>query len=160
MHPFLRHAVTVIFTLVAFGSAFACPPPQHPPGWIEPTLKEELDAAYLKAQTVVLVEVVRVERTGVWQANGPGTAGATEKAFVRPIKAYKGDIKSFPKYFEYRFSGTTCDRNPGLNNRTKPIVFVAVDGALSMTVPEHIHGPGRYAEALLQLEDLRLASKP
>lgn len=151
MHCFGRTALALMLSLGACGAAHACPPPQHPPGWVEPSYEQVVREAYQQAHTVALVEVTRVKVTGKLNALGHHPAGMTEQGFVRPLKTYKGNVTNFPRSFQTTYSGTTCDTGFDFILRTRPIVFLTAEGRLIKSVSAY---SSVYEATLAQLDEL------
>lgn len=129
-------------------SVLACTPPNYPPDWKFPTWSETVATSYANAEAVLMVEVVKVNLRKTPRQGFP--EAGIERAYVRPIKTYKGSTTKLPEFFEFNYSGTTCDRPSGLIAGTKPIVFLAPTGELSLTVGIY----NSYADTVKQLEQL------
>lgn len=142
--------VAVIFTSVAL----ACPPPNYPPNWKPHTYEETIHALYEEAQDVVVVEVVKVEKK-----SNPGEAtpnGRIEKAYVKPISAYKGKTSNVPHFIEMNFSGTTCDKEAGFIQGGKPIIFLSGKGRMIKIIGRD----SPYEDTLKLLERYKDSNKP
>lgn len=90
MSRWFRQGLAAVFCAFAWACAHACPPlppPQHPPGWREPTEAQRLRERFESADTVFTAEVVG--RTVVKSV--PGDPGANEERYgLRPMAFYKG----------------------------------------------------------------------
>jgi hypothetical protein len=131
--------------LAASSNAKACPPPSVSVPWVE-----QVANAYSRSQAVFIARVVREETI---RGNGDEE---TSRAFLKPIRFFKGDNSQAPRYVDQELRNT-CDQWPFARLESEVLVFVSAQGELLRATPEQDRDD---AVSMRQVEELSRAKKP
>jgi hypothetical protein len=143
-------------------AATACKPKPPSPPWAD-----QVRGLFERADTVVLAQVVGVQRDAVGPQAGTVSSGAIDQPStggpgpthhrLAALQTYKGDLQNAPPVPVAKWTDT-CGRPP-LVDGDKVLVFAA-RGVLLAWVPDGPVDGARHAEALQQLQALGAALRP